>query len=130
MLKARENGSPWSRAKDQVMRDAAAKQPMALQNSRKMMMLTMIVAPTFDPTAALKIRTKAAVGALTSSSSTCMFSALNSTAKSIPSANEPLIARLRSIERGTSVLAFLTSSDICICELNSTLLMYCTYVHD
>jgi hypothetical protein len=85
---------------------------MALQNSRKMMMLIIIVAPAFEPTAVRKMRTKAAVGAVVSSSRAWISSALKSTAKSIPIASEPLMMRLRSIDRGTSVLAFLTSSDI------------------
>jgi len=112
-LRAREKGSPRSRAKDQVMRDAAAKQPIALQNSRKMMMLTMIVAPAFDPTAARKIRMKAAVGAAASSISAVRFSALKRMARSMPIASVPLMIRLSSMDRGTSTLAFFTSSDIC-----------------
>jgi hypothetical protein len=113
MLRARENGKPRSRANDQVMRDAAARQPIALQNSSKTIMLTMMVAPTFDPTAAWKIRMKGEVAACWSSISPWMSFALKRTAKSMPSAKEPFITRLRSIERGTSVLALRTSSDIC-----------------
>jgi hypothetical protein len=120
MLKAREKGRPWSRANDQVIRDAAAKQPIALQNSKKMMMAIMIVAPALDPTAVRKMRTKAAVAASESLSSSWMFSALNSTAKSIPKASEPLMIKLSNIDRGTSVLAFLTSSDICMREMSVT----------
>lgn len=45
-----------------------------------------------------------------------MSSALKRTAKSMPRARVPFIARLRSMERGTSVLAFLTSSDIYFCR--------------
>jgi hypothetical protein len=101
---------------------------MALQNSRKMMMLIMIVAPALDPTAVRKIRTKAAVLALESLSSSWMFSALNSTAKSIPKANDPLMIRLSIMERGTSVLAFLTSSDICLGELSLVMQSDQTYM--
>jgi hypothetical protein len=94
------------------MRDAAAKQPMALQNSRAMMMLTMIVAPAVEPTAVRKIRMNGDNGD-TSSSRPEMSVALKRTARSKPTASVPLIPRLMSIDRGTSVLAFLTSSDIC-----------------
>ena len=116
MLRARENGKPRSRAKDHVMRDAAARQPIALQNSSKTMMLTIMVAPTFDPTAVWKIRMKGEVDAFWSSIKPWMSFALKRTAKSIPSANEPFITRLSSILRGTSVLALRTSSDICKCQ--------------
>lgn len=58
MLRYRENGSPRSRANDHVIRDAAAKQPSALQNSSVMIMLVMIVAPTLDPTVASNISMK------------------------------------------------------------------------
>ena len=51
MLKAREKGKPRSRAKDHVMRDAAARQPIALQNSSSTIIETMTVAPAFEPTA-------------------------------------------------------------------------------
>lgn len=112
MLRAREKGKPRSRAKDHVIRDAAAKQPIALQNSRTMIMLTMIVAPAVDPTAVWKIRMKGDNGE-SSVNSCSMLVALKSTARSSPTASVPLIPRLISIERGTSVLAFLTSSDIC-----------------
>jgi len=112
MLRAREKGSPRSRAKDHVMRDAAAKQPIALQNSRRTMMETIIVAPKSEPTAWLKMRRKGAVGASASASKCGMSWALKRTARSMPRAKVPLMKRLSSIERGTSVLAFLTSSDI------------------
>jgi hypothetical protein len=129
MLRAREKGRPWSRAKDQVIREAAAKQPIALQNSRKMMILIIMVAPASEPTAARKMRTKAAVVAFVSSSNSWMFSALKRTAKSIPKANDPLMTRLSNIDRGTSVLAFLTSSDICMhqrCKKVSQIVLTCT----
>lgn len=100
------------------MRDAAAKQPIALQNSSRMIMLTMTVAPASDPTACLKIRIKGAVVAA-SSSKAVMSLALNRTANNMPSASEPLMMRLNSMERGTSLLAFFTSSDICSCQLLS-----------
>lgn len=116
MLKAREKGRPRSRAKDQVMRDAAARQPIALQNSRSTMMDTMTVAPAFEPTAWWNMLRKGAVWASWSWSRRGMLSALKRTAKSMPRARVPLMARLRSMERGTSVLAFLTSSDIYFCR--------------
>lgn len=111
MLRAREKGKPLSRANDQVMREAAARQPMALQNSRTMMMHTMMVAPVSEPTALWKIRIN---GDSDDSSvrSSSMLVALKSTARSSPTASVPLMPRLMSMERGTSVLAFLTSSDI------------------
>jgi hypothetical protein len=111
MLRAREKGRPLSRANDHVMREAAARQPMALQNSRAMMIHTMMVAPVLEPTALWKIRIK---GDRDDSSvrSSSMLVALKSTARSSPTASVPLMPRLMSMERGTSVLAFLTSSDI------------------
>lgn len=95
------------------MRDAAARQPMALQNSRAMMMLTMMVVPTFEPTDCWKIRMKGDRGESRSRSKSSRPVALKSTAISSPIARVPLMPKLMSIERGTSVLAFLTSSDIC-----------------
>lgn len=76
------------------------------------MIATMTVAPASEPTAFLKMRRKGAVVASWSLSKPVISWALKRTANSIPSANVPLMTRLRSIERGTSVLAFLTSSDI------------------
>jgi hypothetical protein len=110
-LRRGEKGRPRSRANDHVIREAAARHPIALQNSSKIMMLTMMVAPADDPTASRKIRMN---GESTESSIRrfSMSCALNNTARSIPTASVPLMARLMSIERGTSVLAFLTSSDI------------------
>ena len=93
------------------MREAAAKQPMALQNSSAMMMLVMIVAPVVEPVAHSKIRMNAGTGDGAVSIS-MMSGALNRTAKSMPNARQPLIPRLRSMERATSTLAFRTSSDI------------------
>lgn len=84
---------------------------MALQNSRRMMMQTMTLAPVSDPTASLKIRMKGAIDPAPSSNP-AMSSALKSTANSMPKASEPLMTRLRSMDRGTSWVAFLTSSDI------------------
>lgn len=93
------------------MREAAAKQPIALQNSSAMMMLTMIVAPAVEPTALRNIRIKGDSGdSIVSRVSISV--ALKRTASNSPTARVPLIPRLMSIERGTSVLAFLTSSDI------------------
>lgn len=112
MLSAREKGRPRSRANDHVMRDAAARHPIALQNSSSTMMETMTVTPALDPTAWLNMRRKGAVCAVWSCSMCVMSWALKSTAKSIPNASVPLMTRLRSMERGTSLLAFLTSSDI------------------
>jgi hypothetical protein len=112
MLKAREKGSPRSRANDHVIREAAARQPMALQNSSAMMMLVMIVAPAMDPVAHSKILMNAGTGE--GSASTVMMSgALNRTAKSMPKARHPLMPRLNNIDRATSTLALRTSSDIC-----------------
>lgn len=129
MLSAREKGRPLSRAKDQVIRDAAARQPIALQNSRAIMMQTMMVAPASEPTDVWKIRMKGD-SEDSSMSKPSMLVALKSTASSNPTARVPLIPRLISIDRGTSVLAFLTSSDIC--ERQSRLLAFsvCTYMHD
>jgi hypothetical protein len=112
MLRALEKGKPLSRAKDQVMRDAAARQPIALQNSRAMMMLTMMVVPALEPTDCWKIRMNGDRGESRSMSRASRPVALKSTAMSSPMARVPLIPRLMSIERGTSVLAFFTSSDI------------------
>jgi len=112
MLRAREKGSPRSRANDHVMRDAAARHPIALQNSSRTIIATMTVAPASEPTACVKMRRKGAVVAFWSLSKSVILWALKRTAKSIPNANVPLMTRLRSIERGTSVLAFFTSSDI------------------
>ena len=111
MLRAREKGKPLSRANDQVIREAAARQPIALQNSRTMMMHTMMVAPVSEPTALWKIRMKGDRDDSSTRSSSILV-ALKSTARSSPTASVPLMPRLMSMERGTSVLAFLTSSDI------------------
>lgn len=112
MLRARANGKPRSLANDQVMREAAARQPIALQNSREMMMTVMMVAPTTEPVAYSNILMKSGVVEVVSNSRNMISGALNSTDISMPSARQPLMPRLRSIERATSVLAFLTSSDI------------------
>jgi len=110
MLMYRENGRPRSRAKDQVIREAAAKQPSALQNSRTMIMLVITVAPSFEPTVARKIWIMGNPVAFLKI--VARFGTLNNTAKSMPRARQPLMARPRSIEQATSVLAFFTSSDI------------------
>ena len=130
MLRAREKGSPRSRANDQVIREAAAKQPIALQNSRRTMMLTIMVAPASEPTAWRKMRRKGAVAAVSSASSPGISCALNKTANSMPKAKIPLITRLRSIDLGTSVLAFLTSSDICNGQRRVTNYVRHTYMNN
>ena len=111
MLKYREKGRPLSRANDQVILDAAARLPRALKNSRMTMILVMTMAPAFDPTAAAKISIKGYCVELFSAASE-ISPALKSTAISIPNERQPLIRMLRIMERATSVVAFLTSSDI------------------
>lgn len=111
-LRVRQNGSPRSLAKDQVIRDAAAKQPIALQNSKVMIMTVMMIAPTVDPVAYSNMRMKSGVVEVVSFINSSISGALNSTETSMPRARHPLIPRLKSMERATSVLAFLTSSDI------------------
>lgn len=110
MLRARANGSPRSRAKDHVIRDAAARQPIALQNSSTIMMLVIIVAPSVDPVACSNICMNGGRG--DSSISVSISPALKRTAHSMPNAKKPLMAKLMSIDRATSILAFRTSSDI------------------
>ena len=112
MLMYRANGRPRSRANDHVMREAAARQPIALQNSSTITMLVIMVAPAFEPTAYSKIRMNGEREDGSTNRST-MFGALNRTANSMPKARQPLITRLSIIDLATSLLAFLTSSDIC-----------------
>jgi len=94
------------------MRDAAAKQPIALQNSSAITITVMMIAPVLEPVAYMNIRMKMGIVVEVSSSKFMMSGALKRTETSIPSARQPLIPRLRSMDRATSVLAFLTSSDI------------------
>lgn len=94
------------------MRDAAAKQPIALQNSSEMMIPVMIDAPAADPVAYSNMRMNNGKGEVVSFNNSIILGALKRTEISIPSARHPLMPRLSSIERATSVLAFLTSSDI------------------
>ena len=73
-------------------------------------MLVITVAPSFEPTVARKIWIMGNPVAFLKI--VARFGTLNNTAKSMPRARQPLMARLSSIEQATSVLAFFTSSDI------------------
>ena len=112
MLSARENGSPLSLANDHVMRDAAAKHPIALQNSSTIIIPVMIDAPAVDPVAYSNMRMNSGVVDVVSSINCMISGALKRSAISILRARQPLIPRLSNIDLATSVLAFLTSSDI------------------
>ena len=107
MLSARAKGSPRSLAKDHVIREAAARHPIALQNSSAMMMLVMMEAPTVEPVACKKMRMNMGTVELESSINDIISGALNSTETSMLRARHPL------------VLAFLTSSDICTGQYTS-----------
>jgi hypothetical protein len=78
-----------------------------------MMIATMTVAPGIEPTASLNIWMTGKPEVSVRIKVIFSIGTLNNTAKSIPRARHPFIARLSNMERATSVLAFLTSSDIC-----------------
>jgi hypothetical protein len=75
-----------------------------------MIMLVMTVAPALDPTASTKTCTKEGGEVDERSMSP---GALIKIPQSMPNARQPLMKRLSNIDLATSVLAFLTSSDIC-----------------
>lgn len=111
-LRVPEKGKPLSRANDQIMRDAVARNPMVVLKARATRMADMPVLPPTEPVACMKISIKGKPMVFWAASASSGLPMQKMTAISIPKPREPLMMMLRMMDRGTSTAALAISSDI------------------
>ncbi len=104
----RQPGTPWSRAKDHSILDAAAMMPMSRPSPTRRIRATMAALPPLDLVACTKIAMKGYEKLVLD----IVFGSPRQkrAAMTVPKPIAPFIRRPKTIERGTTTVAFFISS--------------------